>query len=299
MCNMSGIGSNNNDFRISRLDIEKSLVGLGVNSGDTILLRAGLKSVGRIEGGGNTFLDAFLNVLGPTGTLVSLAFTETSFILKPKKSDAFDSKKKSNAGALPNLMINHPLSRRSLHPTCSFVAIGKNADYILSSHDHNAPSYQPVRKIVELGGKCMLIGCVDSNPGFTTTHLAEADLGLVSLSILVNLTSTYYVASNGSLKLFRRRDPGLCSKAYSKFYPLYAKHGLLSSGFVGKAYSLIAPAKECYEIDLKTLGVNPKFAVCDSWDCFPCNAGRWDRLHYFPLYVISKFFKLVHSRFRR
>lgn len=86
-------------------------------------------------------------------------------------------------------MLSHPKAFRSKHPTNSYVAIGKNAKYIFGNHDENSGSYEPIRKIVELEGKMILIGCVESSPGFTTTHLAEVDLGLHKRIIFPNLWS--------------------------------------------------------------------------------------------------------------
>ena len=74
---------------------------------------------------------------------------------------------------------------------CSYVAIGKKAQLITQSHNADSPAYDPVRKIVEANEKCILVGCVGTSPGFTTTHLAEADLGyLKKLPILPWLNST-------------------------------------------------------------------------------------------------------------
>lgn len=273
---------------------------LGVESGDTVLVRASLGAVGRLDGGADAFIDALLESVGAEGTIVSLAFTGGSFWRKPRKEDAFNLSKKSYAGALPNAMIEREGAYRSRHPMCSFVAIGKNAENVTKDHDEHSPAYEPVRNIVELGGKCILVGCVKNSPGFTTTHLAEADLGyLDSLPVLPWLRSVYYEAVDGDLKLFRRKDPGLCSNSFYKFYALYVRESVLSTGFVGKAYSILVPAKNCYEIDLETLRKDRKFNICDSKDCWTCNAGRWDRIHRAPAYFVRKIAKKIRNKFVR
>lgn len=273
---------------------------LGVDSGDTVLIRASLGAVGRIDGGADTFINALLECIGEEGTIVSLAFTSGAFLKTPKKEDAFSIAKKSYAGALPNTMLNWPGSHRSRHPMCSYVAVGKNAESITKDHNENSPAYEPIRKIINLGGKCILVGCAKSSPGFTTTHLAEADLGyLEKLPVLPWLRSVYYESDDGCLKLFRRKDPGLCSNSFYKFYALYVREGLLSTGFVGNAYSISAPAKECYEVDIDALSKNQKFNLCDSKDCWTCNAGRWDRIYRAPGYYLRKIAKKARSRFSR
>jgi len=270
---------------------------MNICAGDTILIRASLGAVGRINGGAETFINALLKTVGVNGTIVSLAFTDGSFIRKPKIENAFDLEKKSYAGALPNAMIRRADAFRSRHPMCSYVAIGKFAGEITKNHDENSHAYEPIRKIIGLNGKSILIGCVDSSPGFTTTHLAETDLGLLSLSVFPKLRSTYYKTQNNEIKLFRRTDPGLCSNSFYKLYALYVKNKILITGFVGDAYSIIAPAKDCYEIDYAALKKNHKMNICESNMCYTCNAGRWDRIHHAPGYFLRLISKKLRNKF--
>lgn len=271
--------------RIESKDLVQGFLSSGIKSGDVVLIRAGLGSVGKIVGGADAFIDALLTVVGDEGTIVSLAFTSATFLRKAKIEDAFDSKKKSYAGALPNAMILREDSFRSKHPMCSYVAIGRQAQYITEGHDASSPAYEPVRKIIELNGVNMLVGCVESSPGFTTTHLAEYDLGLLKLSIFSRFSSVYFKNDSGGYSLFRRKDPGLCSNSFYKFYSLYVKEGVLNTGYVGDAYSISAPAKDCYRIEKAALKKNKKFNICESKYCFTCNADRWDRVFYIPAYL--------------
>ena len=283
--------------RITKASLISDFSRLGINPGDTILIRAALSAVGRIEGGAAAFVEALVEHLGPSGTVVSLSFTGGSFVRLPKREDAFSATKKSSAGGLPNAILAHKDARRSRHPMCSYVAIGRLADEITRGHDENSPAYEPIRKIVEADGKNILVGCVSSSPGFTTTHLAESDLGhLKLLAVFPRLRSSYFVDRDGNLRLFRRRDPGLCSNSFYKFYALYVKSGILVTGRIGDAYSILAPAKECFRIDLETLNQDRKFNLCGSKDCWTCNAGRWDRIHRAPLFFLRKIFKKIGTR---
>lgn len=282
--------------RINKQDLIKNFCDLGVKNGDVVLIRASLGAVGRITGGAQTFIDALLEVVGEEGTVVSLAFTSSSFLRKPKKEDAFHPLKESYAGALPNEMIKRTDSLRSKHPMCSYVAIGKYAKVITEGHDHNAPAYEPIRKIVEYQGKNILVGCVESSPGFTTTHLAEQDLGMLKIPMFSSFVKTYY-KNNDDYKIFQRTDSGLCSNSFYKFYAHYVKKGILNSGFVGDAYSILAPAKECYKIDTSILRFDKKFNICDSEDCFMCNINRRDRLHRIPGYIVRFLWKRIKKNY--
>ena len=252
---------------------------LGIEHGDTVLIRGAMRSVGCINNKAMTVLNAIMSAVGDDGTVVSLSFTRSSFIRKPKRRDAFTRMTPTYAGALPQTMLEHPKSSRSKHPTCSYVAIGKHAEFITIDHGPESPAYEPIRKIIKLRGKMIAVGCLSSNPGFTTAHLAEYDLGLLNRVIFPWLNSVYYVDDEGHYKLFRRRDLGLCSNSYSKFYAYYIKAGILRAGFVGNAYSLAVPAPEAYCIEKQILSKHPRFNICDDPYCFMCNVLRWDRVY--------------------
>jgi aminoglycoside N3'-acetyltransferase len=282
--------------RLIKQDLVDDFINLGICKGDVVLIRASLGSIGRITGGAQAVVDALLEVVGEEGTIVSLAFTTGSFFRKPKKKDAFHSMKESYAGALPNQMIKRIDSLRSRHPLCSYVAIGRHAKEITGDHDHDSPAYEPIRKIIELHGKNVLVGCVSSSPGFTTTHLAEQDLGMFKIPMFSSFFKTYYRDESGGLVIFQRKDPGLCSKSFYKFYAHYVKSGILKTGFIGGAYSILAPSHECYEIDKSILSADKKFNICDSIDCVMCNAMRRDRLHRIPIFIAGRLWKRLRFK---
>jgi len=205
---------------VTELELINNLKSLGIEHGDTILIRAAIRSVGCINNGPRKVLNALLDAVGDEGTIVSLSFTGSSFIRKPLQQNAFTRMTPTKSGAFPQTMLTHPKSFRSKHPMCSYVAIGKNAEFITIDHGPESPAYEPVRKVMELKGKMILIGCVSSSPGFTTTHVAEYDLGLMSRIIFPWLNSVYYLDGQGQYKLFRRRDVGTCSKSIFKILHL-------------------------------------------------------------------------------
>lgn len=269
-------------------EVRACLLGLGLGEGDLVLVRGALGAVGRIAGGAKTIIDVLLDVVGPRGTLVSLAFSETTFIRRPDITKPYTLESATYAGALPKAMLGDARARRSRHPNCSFVAIGAQADAIVANHGPHDRAYEPVRKMTEMKGKGLLIGCVESSPGFTTAHLAEADLGLHRRVILPRLNSVYYQDEEGKIERFYRRDHGLCSQGFSHFYEHYVKSGILVSAHIGEAYCIQVPLAEAYAIERRLLAANPKFAICDSRDCATCNARRWDRLHRLPGFLVRR-----------
>lgn len=263
---------------------------IGVDQGDVLLVRANLGAIGKPTLNRIDYVNAVLSVIGKTGTLVSLAFTK-SFFFRKNKNYIFDSTNESYAGSFANIMLSHPDSIRSKHPTNSFVAIGKNAKFILEGHDENTGAYEPIRKIISLKGKMILIGCASSSPGYTTVHLAETDLNLHKKIIFPWLNNCYFKNNDGKINLFKKKDIGGCSNTYYKYYTYYVLNNILYQGFIGNAYSIMTDAKKAYEIEKEILIKNPKFNICDNPNCFQCRARRWDNLKDIPLYLIRKLLK--------
>lgn len=262
---------------------------LGINSGDTVLIRGALSAIGKVNR--NEFLKALLESVGPEGTIVSLAFTDSTFLWKVKSLEPFTLKTRSYAGAIPNTMLAHPESHRSLHPQCSYVAIGRHAAEIVADHGPHSPAYEPIRKLINLDAKMVLIGCASSSPGFTTTHLAEADLGHHKKAVFPKIMAVSpYLDKNNEVRIYQRYDMGMCSKSYWKFYSHYVKEGLLKSAHIGAAYSIIISAKESYKLEKRILDGNPRFNICDDSTCISCNMLRWDRIHHTPGLIGRKIF---------
>jgi aminoglycoside 3-N-acetyltransferase len=276
--------------------LKNDLNKLGIEKGDTLLVRANLGGIGKLETKKREdYINFMLEAVGKEGTIVGLSFT-SGFFIKKNTKNVFDGTNKSYTGAFANTMLKHPKSIRSKHPTNSYVAIGKNAEFILNNHDENSGAYEPIRKVMELNGKMILIGCVESSPGFTTTHLAEVDLGLHKRIIFPTLNGAYY-KKNNEVKLFKRKDIGSCSSTFYKFYGHYVKNELLVQGYIGNAYSVIIDAKKAYKIDYQVLKNNPKITLCENPDCMLCRAKRWDNLIDLPIFivrnVIPKIFRKV------
>lgn len=272
--------------------LKSDLENLGITKGDTVLIRADLGAIGKLETKKREdYINFILDVVGEEGTIVGLSFT-SGFFIKKNKNIIFDGTNKSYTGAFANTMLKHPKAIRSTHPTNSYVAIGKNAQYILEKHNERSGAYEPIRKILELNGKMILIGCVESSPGFTTTHLAEVDLGLHKRIIFPTLNGSYY-KKNNEIKLFKRKDLGSCSSTFYKFYGHYVKNELLIQGYIGNAYSILIDAKKAFDIDFKILNDNPKITLCENPSCMLCRARRWDNLKDMPMFFIRNVIPII------
>ena len=177
-------------------EIEAGLRLLGVKQGDCILLHSSLKSVGYLTRGPNDLLDAFIKTLLPAGTLVIPTYpllgtmlktcTDPNYIFDPNSSS-------STVGAVPSSFLNYKGIQRSLHPTHSMSAIGKDAENITKEHHIGNKTYganSPWSKIIEHNGK--IIGVGISLAWHTIYHYVEDIMG-EEFPIKVNVSENYNV----------------------------------------------------------------------------------------------------------
>ncbi|MBQ3230190.1 MAG: AAC(3) family N-acetyltransferase [Clostridia bacterium] len=139
--------------------IANDLSRLGLKEGDTVLVHSSLKSLGGASP--EEVIKGLLSVLGEEGTLV---FPALSYIhCNPSKPNFDYYNTPSNVGALPEFFRTSVKGVvRSLCPTHSCCAIGKNAEYIVSGHILDKTpcgENSPFRRLMQLGGKILFIGC--------------------------------------------------------------------------------------------------------------------------------------------
>ncbi len=259
-------------------DIIMDLQVLGLKKGDICVVRSALKEIGPIVDKRSTIiLDALLDVVGPQGTIVTLTFTKHYPLpIDPINSqEIFTPNSEPYSGGLPKECLSRPESKRSKHPVTSFCAIGKNSDFILQNHDEKESCYEPIGKIIEKNGKMLLIGAVNSVPGFTTVHWAQWLLGYSKQSKHKGKYGAYYYDEGGYKKLYIRNDFGGCSKGYGKFYKYYDKAGILNRGRIGNAESLLIGLKSALAIEIPLMKASPRFSLCDDPYCQSCRTS-WE-----------------------
>lgn len=128
------------DRVLHRLD-QRTLVrhfrDLGIEPGTTVCAHASLRRLGYVMGGPDTVIDALLEVLGPTGTLMMPSFPMAGAALDFLESgQAFDVLQSPSAnGAITEAFRTRPSVRRSLHPTNPVAAVGSRSAELLRDHD--------------------------------------------------------------------------------------------------------------------------------------------------------------------
>ncbi len=156
------------DVRMNTLEsLKADLVRLGIKPTDTVTIHSSMKKIGQTEGGGDTVIDAFFDYLGKDGLFV---MPSHSWGTVQYYGDIYDPKRVASClGLLPNLMLARENVHRSLHPTHSVCAFGKDAESFVEGElgkTDFVPRGGCYHKLLERGGKVMLIGVTQHSNTF-------------------------------------------------------------------------------------------------------------------------------------
>lgn len=163
---------------------------LGVTTNDLLFVHSSLSAIGWVSGGAQAVVEALLEAVGSSGTLVMPAHTgqytdpaerehppipedwveivrETRPPFDPDRSPT------QGLGRIPETFRTYPGVIRSDHPLYSVAARGPAADRIAGSHpyDFGLGPASPMGRIYDLGGRVLLLGT--SHETNTSLHLAE------------------------------------------------------------------------------------------------------------------------------
>ena len=265
-------------MKLTKESIIKDIRDLGVKPGDLILVTADLFEVGFFEKTRTetlrTWLEILLEAVGPQGTIIVAAYTNSFFRFKKNREIIFEKNTLPNSGALSSAFFYDSRSVRSKHPTNSCIGIGLYAHEILNGHDHNTLSYSVTGKIIEMGGKNLMIGTIDKKNAPMAFHYTQECLGYTLKNPLKGLGQAFYKDDNGEIKIFTRKDYGGCSGGAYNLYGSLIVGDAIRFGYIGKAKSALIDGKESFDIIIDVLKKNRRITFCDNKYCIDCY-GNW------------------------
>lgn len=272
----------------TKLKIFKQLKELQIYPSDTVLINLNIQKFGLLEGCNRSdYVNIFKEYFSSAGgKFIALAFTPVAVSITNRGLPYFNGTQKAYSGAFANEMLKDSESHRSGHPSNSVVAIGDGAADFVANLDENSGAYDFCRRLIEEDGKVLLIG-MNSYPGFVT-HLVEQDLKFYRQYWI-----RFFLKVQLKDKIFRRLDPGGCSRTFDRLYLEYIKHEILRIGRVNQGYSLAVSAKQAYDIDYKILSKNPDFLRCYDPECTTCHVFRWKTIHRVPFFILRKLVKRI------
>ena len=274
---------------ITKEELVKQLKNIGLTSGDLVNVKVSLKSIGKIEGGPNTLIDAILEVIGEKGTMVCDSFNPCI----PRYTRCFHKKvpvdryTKSYAGAFVNAVINRAESHRSKHPIQAFSAIGLLAEELTQAHTKNSFPYSFLEEIANRGGKNLRIG--DKVVGVGTTHIPICKMGFKQKYIPEGV---YYTDENGEIKWFEHYWASGCHKGFNNLFPYYSNidGAILGKGLVGEAGSLLTDMSKTLACENKLLSEDGTAFFCGDPGCLMCSF-TWKHSKYSLIDCVKVNFK--------
>jgi aminoglycoside 3-N-acetyltransferase len=232
-------------------DIVNSLRSLGLTTGDKVLLHSSLSSIGKVDGGAETVVNAFLEVVGESGTLLVPAF--------------------GKLGIITEIVKSHPQAVISDCPLGTVAAIGPDAEALGKDHwkaetVHGADT--PYTRLAEAGGYICLLG-VDQDRN-TSLHTVEA---LLRLPYLEEKTIEKFSSSEGEQTKTWPFYPGP-HRDFIGLDRIFRMSGRMAVGQIGNAVTRLIPVADLLAIGQSLGEEDPAFCLCRNPNCQDCVTQR-------------------------
>jgi aminoglycoside 3-N-acetyltransferase len=144
-------------------DLITTLKNLGIREGMKIMVHSSLSGIGYVEGGAQTVIRALIDTVSYDGLILMPAPPVTANNIDQKTNlETFDPvNTKCSTGIICETFRKMPGVYRSLHPTHSVIAYGRQAEWILSGHHLDITPFgpnSPFAKLLKLNGSILGLG---------------------------------------------------------------------------------------------------------------------------------------------
>jgi aminoglycoside 3-N-acetyltransferase len=247
---------------VNRSRIVADLAALGLRPGDRLLVHASLSSLGVVEGGAHTVIEALLDVLGPAGTLVMPSFQKGSEHVLTRQGVVFDVRTSpSEMGAISEAFRQRPGVCRSLSPTHCLAACGPDAASLLQGHETcpvSAGRGSPFERLVQCGGRILLLGVTHGSD--TTLHYVENTGG--APTVCRECFQPVVIAGDGRQIVVPTYPhmPGL-RRRYERVEALLLAAGAQTNGPVGQATARLVEAGHLDALVREELRRDPLYLI--------------------------------------
>ena len=240
--------------------IAEALQTLGLGAGHIVFVHSSLSSIGYVEGDADAVVDAFLDVLGSTGTLVVPTFT---FSHGGKLDPVFDPiQDPSEMGRITEVARTRPGARRSHHLLHSVAALGPHAEAITAVHGPSAWAADgPFWQLYELDARILMLGVPYLRCTFF--HVIEQ---LVQVRYRqwreVDARIREPDGQKRPLPMFGYSPrPGFVGNDFNKLGAMLEERGLAQVGAVGNAVARRFRARDALEVGLAEYRKDPFLLV--------------------------------------
>jgi aminoglycoside 3-N-acetyltransferase len=242
----------------TKQDLIKHIKEIGIQPTDTLLVHSSMKAIGDVEGRADTVLDAFMEYMKP-GLLI---FPTHTWDRIGVDNSVFDYRKEDSCvGILSNLFRKRPGVLRSLHPTHSVAAYGKDAaEYIAGEElrDTPCPRNGCWGKLYDRNAKILFLGC--SLKCNTTVHGVEEwnDIPnrIADQHILLKIVLPDGTVMDRPMRRHHSTVPSV-SDHYDKLEAPMLHYGIARKGKIGNAVSTICDVRPMTDMVSSFLKRNP------------------------------------------
>ena len=228
---------------------------MGLKPTDAIMVHSSMKSIGPVEGGAETVIDALREyfseglVMMPTHTWAQMGPEHTLF--DPATEPAC-------VGILPNLFMKCEGVVRSLHPTHSIAACGKDAvEYIKGEEDCTTPCSPGGcwDRLRDINAKILLIGVTHIRNTFIHSVEEIYDVPERLTQEPVNFQIRMPDGSIKDVAVHRHYNSYTAhiSESYDKLEKAFYDTGAATRGYLGDAECILCDAKSVFEVTGKVL----------------------------------------------
>jgi aminoglycoside 3-N-acetyltransferase len=243
---------------VIKADIIDGLRRIGLDKGDVVFVHSSLSSFGHVNGGAETVVKAFLEVLGSEGTLAVPIFRNYFWDGPEQIWDRDNSP--SLMGIISETVRTWEGNRRSYHAPHPIAAVGRLADDLTERHNITDFSFDsPFSRLIELNAWIVLLG-VDYNR-CTMIHLIE-ERSEIPYRRWIDLAGT--VVNNGIAE--RKTYPFLSGYpgVGNDFNPLGERlqnEGKVNITKIGNSLVRSFRSKDLYDCAMRSIRQDPLFLV--------------------------------------
>ena len=231
------------DDMMTKTRLVADLRRLGVHTGMDLMVHSSLSKIGSIEGGAGTVVDALLEAVGRSGTLLMPSFNHRSAQVYNRLATP------TTNGAIPDAFWRRPEAVRSEHATHAVAALGPRADQYCADHLEAGcwAEESPIGQLVHRDGWILGLGTTH----WTTTayHVAEMSVPCGCIDPFGDIHRV--VSSDGSVEsvwgLSFRRGPCPVEVA-PKLDDALDRRGLQRRGLVGAAKCELVRAQDLWKV---------------------------------------------------
>ena len=261
----SGRNKRRNNMAYTKQSLKQDLAAMGLTGAETILIHSSMKSIGEVEGGADTVLDALMEyfaqglLLLPTHTWRFMDGGNTVFDVRNSPCCV---------GILPELFRQRPGVIRSLHPTHSMAAYGKDAAAYLAGELETSTPCAPggcYDRLRTVHGKILLLGVTHARNTFI--HSVEEVLNVPHRLTDKPLKLTVVDEAGESHTAYMRRhynaDQPHISEDFVKLEQAYLDCGAAQNTKLGDAKCILCDAEGLFRVTRHVLAPNPEAFVVE------------------------------------